>query len=309
MDLYEINIDTRLIIRYMGHVTYSNPWTHFSRIADEYILYVMQSGSLYLKEGEHTYTLKKGDAFLLDPFVEHTGFKASTSDYYFIHFRFEGFNKLPYGAPHDLFDLLKRNRKTAQDSSLYTYDVYAEPDTQKSYFPKHYNPQNLSTLFSLLESANSSFYEKHENYRKIASLKTKEMLLHIAHDYANHVMGYENKTPTKALSRAIEVKSYIDTHYPQKITSQMLSSIFDVNYNYLNRTFHELTGLTIMDYLSRRRIEHAKALIASSSHLSFSDIAYLVGIDNPYYFSKLFKKYAGMTATEYAYGISFKEYK
>jgi len=308
MTIYQANIDDKLIVRYMGHVTYSNPWTHFARTTDEYILYVFQSGSLYLKEGAEYFTLKKGDMILLDPFTEHVGFKASCCDYYFIHFRFENLDKLTINTP-DLLDHIKHSRAQALESNLYASEIYHANDNLPLYLPKHYAPSNASALFSLLESANSNFYQKLENYRKITSLKVKEMLIQIARNFASHLLSYAEAPPTKALSRAIEAKSYLDAHYSQKITSILLTRIFDVNYNYLNRTFNELTGRTIMDYLNNLRVEHAKALIASSSHLNFSDIAYLVGIENPYYFSKIFKKYTGVTATEYAYSISFKEYK
>ncbi|MDF2877612.1 MAG: AraC family transcriptional regulator [Clostridia bacterium] len=309
MKLYKANADTNLIVRYMGHVTYNSPWTHFSRIADEYILYVLLSGTLYIKEANQYFTLKKGDVFLLDPFVEHTGFKASCCDYYFVHFRFEGLHPLPSDFHTTLQDILQISRQHVQQSSLYDDAVYTNSDTMPLYLPKCYEPQCYAILLSLLEAANSNFYQKYENYRKIASLKIKEMLIHMARDYADYLLSCQNPAPTKTLGRAMEAKTFLDAHYTQKITSKTLTDIFDVNYNYLNRTFSALTGFTLIDYLNRSRIEHAKELIASSSHLSFSNIAYLVGIDNPYYFSKLFKKYTGITATEYAYTISFKEYK
>lgn len=308
MIIYQADVDKELIVRYMGHVTYSNPWTHFARTGDEYYLYIFQSGSLYIKEGEAPFTVKKGEMILLDPFIEHVGFKASCCDYYFIHFRLPGLERLDIGSA-DLLDHIKTNRDKAAESSLYDDKIYDVSDTTPIYFPKHYAPGNISALFSLLESANSDFYQKCENYRKITSLKIKEMLIQIARDFSNHLLACEGTPTTKALNRAIEAKSYIDVHYSQKITSELLSSIFNVNYNYLNRTFTELTGHTIIDYLNRLRIEHAKALIASSSHLSFADISYLVGIESPYYFSKMFKKYTGITATDYAYTVSFKEYQ
>lgn len=308
MNIYEADIDNKLIVRYMGHVTYSNPWTHFARTGDEYYLYIFQSGALYIKEEEQYFTVKKGEMILLDPYVEHVGFKASCCDYYFIHFRFEGLGRLAIDTT-ELIENIKIHRTMASESSLYDDNVYDIPHTSPIYLPKHYAPTNISALFSLLESANSDFYQKCENYRKITSLKVKEMLIQIARDFASHLLACEGTPATKALNRAIEAKSYIDAHYSQKITSQLLSNIFNVNYNYLNRTFTELTGYTIIDYLNRQRIEHAKALIASSSHLSFTDISYLVGIESPYYFSKMFKKYTGITPTDYAYTVSFKEYQ
>ena len=308
MNIYQADIDSKLIVRYMGHVTYSNPWTHFARTCDEYYLYIFQSGALYIKENGEAFTVKKGEIILLDPLVEHVGFKASCCDYYFIHFRFAGLNKLCIDTTK-LMEHIKLSREKALQSSLYDDKIYDTSDATPIYFPKHYAPSNLSLLFSLLESANSDFYQKCENYRKITSLKVKEMFIQIARDFANHLLSCQGAPSTKALNRAIEAKSYIDAHYSQKITSELLANIFNVNYNYLNRTFTELTGYTIIDYLNRMRIEHAKALIASSSHLSFTDISYLVGIESPYYFSKMFKKYTGITATDYAYTVSFKEYQ
>ena len=46
------------------------------------------------------------------------------------------------------------------------------------------------------------------------------------------------------------------------------------------------------------RINNAKQLI-STTDLPFSEIAYLVGIEDRYYFSKLFRKMTGMSPTEY----------
>ena len=51
-------------------------------------------------------------------------------------------------------------------------------------------------------------------------------------------------------------------------------------------------------YLNILRINNAKQLI-STTDLPFSEIAYLVGIEDRYYFSKLFRKMTGMSPTEY----------
>lgn len=309
MTLYYTPSTSPLIVRYMGHVTYSNPWTHFTRTADEYILYILQSGALYMKEEETFFTLKKGDSFLLDPLIPHSGFKASLCDYYFIHFRCEGLRKIPHLKMPHLTDSLKKIREENQQSSLYDYEAYDNPKSSPLYLPKHFTPTHMAPLFSLLETANSRFYQKHENYRLIATLKIQELLIELSRDFTDTLLAQTEPTPSKSLCRAIEIKDYLDTYYSKKLTSSDLASHFNGNYNYINRLFTRLTGTTIMDYLNAIRIEHAKALIASSSHLSFTDIGYLVGIEDPYYFSKLFKKYAGMTATTYAYSTAYKEYK
>ncbi|MHB8130504.1 MAG: helix-turn-helix transcriptional regulator, partial [Mobilitalea sp.] len=74
--------------------------------------------------------------------------------------------------------------------------------------------------------------------------------------------------------------------------------MFEGNFDYLNRCFKKMTGYTIFAYLNLIRINKAKELILST-HMRFNEIGYLVGIESPYYFSRLFRKTVGKTPTEY----------
>ncbi len=295
-------------VRYMGHVTYSHPWMHFTRTADEFILYFIQSGSLYLQENGINYTLKEGDSFLLEPHLEHTGTKPSLCDYYFIHFRCEGLKRL-VTTPPNLVSILQNWRQEATCSSLYLADIYENWVTSPLIFPKQWAPSSLGPFLSLLEKGNFTFYQQHENYRQMVSVLFHQLLLMLSKDYIDSLLQENDFVSHKSKARAQELKDYLDTHYAEKLTGESLAHHFEANYNYLNRIFKAFTGVTIMNYLNRLRIDHAKALIASSTHLTFADIGYLVGIDDAYYFSKLFKKYTGLTATAYTHSISHKEYK
>ena len=92
--------------------------------------------------------------------------------------------------------------------------------------------------------------------------------------------------------------SWINSHYSSRISSKTLEEMFEVNFDYINRVFSEMTGQTIFSYLNMLRINQAKELIRTTN-LSFTEIAYLVGIEDKYYFSRVFKRMVGMTPTEY----------
>ena len=59
-----------------------------------------------------------------------------------------------------------------------------------------------------------------------------------------------------------------------------------------------LTGLAPVEFIKEVRINHAIRLIETGEY-SMTQIAYMVGINDPRYFSKCFKQKMGMTPTEY----------
>ena len=97
---------------------------------------------------------------------------------------------------------------------------------------------------------------------------------------------------------AEQIIRYLNQNYAKPLNSRMITELFEVNYDYINRVVAQLTGYTIFSYLNALRINNAKQLIATTD-LPFSEVAYLVGIEDRYYFSKLFRKMTGMTPTEY----------
>ena len=56
-------------------VTISSPYVHYRRKPEEYILYYIYDGEMYLTEGDTAYVLTKGDILLLDQKPVHYGRK------------------------------------------------------------------------------------------------------------------------------------------------------------------------------------------------------------------------------------------
>ena len=78
---YEINANILPQIRLVDTAVLEPPYVHRRRQPDEYILYIMKQGVLYLKEGPKEYELREGDILLLDTEFVHEGLKASECEY------------------------------------------------------------------------------------------------------------------------------------------------------------------------------------------------------------------------------------
>lgn len=70
----------------------------------------------------------------------------------------------------------------------------------------------------------------------------------------------------------------------------------------LMKIFKEGTGISVMEYFKRLKIEEAKVLIREGNH-NFTQIAEILGYNSIHYFSRTFKSVTEMTLTEYATSV------
>ncbi|RXZ78921.1 response regulator [Paenibacillaceae bacterium] len=90
---------------------------------------------------------------------------------------------------------------------------------------------------------------------------------------------------------------YVHEHYEKELTLTDIAEKLAMSRSYLSHIFKQTTGETFGNYLTKVRIEKAKALIMEGKHLIYQ-ISEMVGYKNVPYFSTLFKKYTGMNPTQ-----------
>ncbi|RHP35673.1 response regulator transcription factor [Lachnotalea sp. AF33-28] len=94
------------------------------------------------------------------------------------------------------------------------------------------------------------------------------------------------------------VLDYIEAHYQEKLSLDFLAGYVNFSPSYLTRVFKKETGKTISDYVNEYKINKAAELLTCQD-LLVKEAAGCIGIDDQYYFSKLFKKYKGETPSQY----------
>lgn len=94
-----------------------------------------------------------------------------------------------------------------------------------------------------------------------------------------------------------EVVQYLENHYMEDLTLNQIASHFYTSPASLSRAFKDHTGETVINYLIQLRLLKAKEMIEDNLDISIRQVSHLVGYQDAYYFSKLFKKYYGKSPT------------
>lgn len=91
---------------------------------------------------------------------------------------------------------------------------------------------------------------------------------------------------------------YIKENYRHNINLPMIAEQVNYSPSYLSFLFKQETGQNFVDYLNHYRIEQAKKLLRDTEAKNY-EIAYQVGYQDEKYFYQIFKKYTGLTASQY----------
>lgn len=93
-------------------------------------------------------------------------------------------------------------------------------------------------------------------------------------------------------------KRFIRENISENISIKDISEHVFLNPQYFMRMFKKETGMSILEYITKERIDLAKKLLATTD-FPINNVAICVGYDNFSYFSKIFKRNTKMTPAEY----------
>ncbi len=93
-------------------------------------------------------------------------------------------------------------------------------------------------------------------------------------------------------------RQWIDSHFLDPLTLEQIAEVGGVHRVHLSREFRRHFGLTVGDYIRKKRIEHACSLMTSSS-ASLAQIAITCGFADQSHFSSIFRREMGVTPAKY----------
>jgi len=94
------------------------------------------------------------------------------------------------------------------------------------------------------------------------------------------------------------ITQYIEQNYQKDLYLESIADEVGLSAKYISRLFKDVTGTSITDYIGLVRISKAKELLLHTD-LKVNEIADRIGIYSRTTFLRLFKKYEGLTPSEY----------
>ncbi len=240
------------------------------------MIYVL-SGSIVLKDGYYTETLKKGDIFVLNSREMHsitaTDEKNMTmmlqidSEYfsrYYENLRNSFFATSP-DSNHESLGVLRGTMSRIMMEIL-----------QKGYGYEHKVIESTHNLISCLLSDFQCFHAEDGNFAPEGKAKGSKVL-------------------AGRLSRIID---YMYENYSRKLTLNEIADKEHLSIYYLSHVIKEATGLSFQDLLSFIRVEESEKLLLGTNK-KIGAIAYETGFSAVRYYIKHFEVWYGMAPLEY----------
>lgn len=133
-----------------------------------------------------------------------------------------------------------------------------------------------------------------ENYEELLVHYLYELLI-MLHRLILRKPRIQNLMLSSEMNTAVQ---YFHANYNKKISIEEYAASQHMSVSWFIRNFKEYTNVTPAQYILSLRISNAQTLLETTS-CNVSEIADIIGYDNPLYFSRIFKKQCGMSPSEF----------
>ncbi|WP_438347620.1 response regulator transcription factor [Paenibacillus sp. FA6] len=169
--------------------------------------------------------------------------------------------------------------------------------------------QDLLTLLRSIDIMFSKWKSDEAIYSYLPYARTLEDVMELVVSKFVHIAQYHQKGTRQVVQepKLQIIQHYIDKHLSENITSIDMARYLFLNSSYFSRYFKRLSGINFTDYVHQYKMEIATKMLKTSNQ-TFESLAMGLGYSDRTYFSKVFKKYIGMTPSEYKTKHSINRY-
>lgn len=279
--IIHLSADRFPLVRDIGWNQVENTYTHPDRTLEFDVFIYVTEGRIVVIEEDREYVVNKGEYLFLKNGLHHWGITdlSDVTSWYWVHFN-----------------------SIVQD--LTSYKEFPPLRELDYYFPDHYQykiplPKHGSiplhlTMEHRLKLLLDNYHKRTDHIMTKISMQAYELFLEL--QQATDIAA--SRSEGKADTIAGRVMAYLVKHAEEDFNSRKLSTCLELNYSYVSAAFRKQTGQSIIQVHTKLRMNKAIDLMRNSS-MNISQISERLGYDNPYYFSRVFKKTLGEPPSSY----------
>jgi two-component system, response regulator YesN len=153
----------------------------------------------------------------------------------------------------------------------------------------------------LEDGHNDGYIDYIQYFKSILELEYSEVVRWAYMRIENIIKMIRMNRGTKKSSSVSEAIKYMENHYKEGISLDNISRYIGISPQHFSKIFKDETGINYVDWLADLRISMAKKLLNNGEN-TIKEICFLVGYNDPNYFSRIFKKITGISPLEYSKG-------
>ena len=241
----------------------------------------VEEGQLMEISGEETHQLSAGDVLFHKPNVFHRTINPG-------HANIKAYN-ISFQCPSRAMDFFKDYKGTLSAASQQIARMLVE-EGKRSFVP-YSTPRGDNTI-AVKKDAPIGGQQMYRIY-------LEALLINILREQSSFqplpIFASKADFQKSLYAQMIE---YLKVNLYGSLTLEGLQRKFSYSNTFLCTKFKEQAGESIMQYYNRLKIEEACRLM-QRTEASLSEISMQLGFNNPYYFSRVFKKVKGVAPSEY----------
>lgn len=270
-DFITENPDTSLYhLLYVATSCYDKDWNSLMHTHQCAELFFCVHGSGHFHTADQTFAVKSNDLVIINANVEHAESSVHSDPLEYLVLGVEGLNfQFGHSGNDSRYCVLNFDRDK-KEIMFYLQNILREVNTQT------------------------------EGYGDICQHILEILLVHVQRLVDVKICSDTPETEKIHASNrnCALIRQYIDEHFSEPITLDLLAQMVHINKCHLVRTFQKEYGTTPINYLIETRLKESRFMLENTNY-STSQIVALSGFSSPSYFSQCFRRKENMTPSQY----------
>lgn len=248
------------------------------------LVIVLEGHAQHIVENE-SYSISKGDVFVIDRYTHHRYIEAENFKICNIMFQ-----------PDVMFENIYHIRQNTGFQALFVLEPYY---TQNNQFCSRLklNADNFASVSKLIAQIVSEHTQKLDGWQTLVYARFIQLCVILSRLY--ETCGTDDSDDVLKLASAV---AYLEKHFCDNVSIPELAQISGYSERQFSRLFKSAFSTTPNMHIIALRMQKAQQLL-KNSEMSVGEIAWSCGYDDQNYFSRVFKRYVGLTPTEYKHNV------